>query len=487
MSLTKPVKIDDLLSKIAEFLDIPDHAYEEAVLLYEEIGSHLGADDSPLRPHSPEIFPQGSFRLGTVVRPLANEDEYDIDLVCQLAIKKESTTQAKLKEKVGDRLKSRSDIEVKLEEFRRSWRINYPNQFHMDILPVIPDEENAPTGILLTDKDLFRWQESDPIAYAEWFYGRMKEDVEEKRAVFAKASEADVEEVPVWRIRTSLQRVVQLLKRHRDIFFADDFDDRPTSIIITTLAGHSYDRRSDVAEALLHIVRRMSEHIEKRSGQWWIANPIHPGENFADKWNETPERQEKFARWLVQAESDFAGAIESNSPDLAAKRLSSPLGPTTVTFASMSLGITANRSTGLSKFSTPQVPGLSGIDHCKPLRWSERLTHRASIRGGVYHKLLGTKQLWELTNRTVPKHVGLRFRLETNARAPYEVWWQVVNTGSEAKSDNGLRGNFFRGDESNQNVHWEGTQYVGTHWIEGFVIVDGCCVARTQRKYVKVR
>jgi hypothetical protein len=487
MSLTETIKIDDLLSKIAEFLDIPDHAYEEAVLLYEEIGSHLGDDDSPLLEYSPEIFPQGSFRLGTVVRPLVHEDEYDIDLVCQLKIKKESTTQAKLKEKVGDRLKSRPDIEANLEEFRRCWRINYPNQFHMDILPVIPDVENTPTGILLTDKDLFRWQKSDPIAYADWFYERMKEDVEEKRAAFAKSSEAEIEEVPVWRIRTPLQRIVQLLKRHRDIFFEDDFDDRPTSIIITTLAGHAYDKRSEFAEALMHVVRHMSGHIEKRNGEWWIANPIHPGENFADKWNETPERQEKFAQWLVQAERDFAEAIESNSPAFAVKRLSPSLGTATLTYASMSLGIAESRSTELSKFSSPQVPGLSAADHCKPLRWTEQLTHRASIRGGVYHRLGGNKKLWELTNRTVPKNVGLRFRLETNVRTPYEVWWQVVNTGNEARLRNGLRGNFFRGDEGNQNVHWEGTEYVGTHWIEGFVVVDGVCVARTQRKYVRIR
>jgi len=39
------------------------------------------------------IYPQGSFRLGTVVRPDTRTGEYDIDLVCWLLIAKETVTQ----------------------------------------------------------------------------------------------------------------------------------------------------------------------------------------------------------------------------------------------------------------------------------------------------------------------------------------------------------------------------------------------------------
>lgn len=487
MSLTQPAGMGDLLSKIAEYLDIPDHLYEEAVLLYEDIGNHLDADDSPLHPNKPEIYPQGSFRLGTVVRPLFHEDEYDIDLVCKLEIKKGSTTQADLKKRVGDRLKSRSDIEVNLEECGRCWRINYPKQFHMDILPVIPDAENGPTGILLTDKDLRLWQKSNPVGYADWFYERMEEAVEEKRAAFAEERRASVEEVPTWQLRTALQRAVQLLKRHRDIFFEDDLDDRPTSILITTLAAHAYDRQSDVADALVHILDHMADFIEKRNGRWWVENPAHLGENFADKWNTNPERREKFAEWLVHAKRDFTEAIKSGVPGVAAKRLSPALGATTIEFAAVSLGLTARASATFSKTAAPVVPALSSTGHCQPLRWSERLTHRASLRGGVYPRLYGTKEVWALTDRAVSKNRGLKFRIETNVPPPYEVWWQVVNTGREAISDEGLRGEFFRGTESNENVHWESTLYTGTHWIEGFIVKNGVCVARTRPKIVKIR
>jgi hypothetical protein len=30
----------------------------------------------------------------------------------------------------------------------------------------------------------------------------------------------------------------------------------------------------------------MDARIENRYGRWWVPNPAHSDENFADKWNE---------------------------------------------------------------------------------------------------------------------------------------------------------------------------------------------------------
>ena len=206
-------------------MDIPEHVYEDATLKYEDVGNWLGAEDSDLLRYAPEIYVQGSFRLGTVVRPINEEDEYDIDLVCHLEIEKEQTTQKDLKEMVGDRLKKRDDLAKILEPSRRCWTLEYPaeNQmprFHMDVLPAIPNMERPPTGILLTDTELKLWQKSNPRAYADWFYERMKVIFQEKRAAFAESIQAaNVEEVPEWQVKTPLQTAVQILKRHRDIHF----------------------------------------------------------------------------------------------------------------------------------------------------------------------------------------------------------------------------------------------------------------------------
>ena len=49
---------------------------------------------------------------------------------------------------------------------------------------------------------------------------------EMKQAV-AMRLRADVDQIPDWQIRTPLQRAVQLLKRHRDLFFLDHPERRP--------------------------------------------------------------------------------------------------------------------------------------------------------------------------------------------------------------------------------------------------------------------
>ena len=56
----------------------------------------------------------------------------------------------------------------------------------MDILPAVPDREAAPNGILLTDRELVRWQQSNPVDFATWFYAQTEPEFAEARAILAK-------------------------------------------------------------------------------------------------------------------------------------------------------------------------------------------------------------------------------------------------------------------------------------------------------------
>jgi hypothetical protein len=87
----------------------------------------------------------------------------------------------------------------------------------------------------------------------------------------------------------------------------------------------------------------------------------------------------------------------------------------------------------------------------------------------------------------VPKHVGLRFEAKTNAPPPFDVKWQVTNTGQEAAEAGALRGRFEGGEGYMGTVRWESTLYAGTHWVEAWVIKDGVCIGRSGRKYVRIR
>ncbi len=201
MNANERSKFGELLQNIAASLDIPNIIYEDAVQKYMDIGQWLAAEDSELRSYSPEIYTQGSFRLGTVTLPPQDIGEYDIDLVCHLNISKENTTQARLKEMAGERLKKREDLSKIIKPKRRCWRLEYESEpsfprFHLDILPAIPNPDSLPTGLLLTDQDLTRWQFSNPIVYADWFYKKIQPRLVELKSAIAKSDQISIDDVP---------------------------------------------------------------------------------------------------------------------------------------------------------------------------------------------------------------------------------------------------------------------------------------------------
>ena len=97
---------DEFLTEYIEGLDISPSKYQQAVDRYISVGSWLTEGELLASNGSlPTIYVQGSFRLGTVVRPLMSmkEGDYDIDLVCELPHLKGSVEPVDVKLIVGDR------------------------------------------------------------------------------------------------------------------------------------------------------------------------------------------------------------------------------------------------------------------------------------------------------------------------------------------------------------------------------------------------
>ena len=329
----------DVLRAIAEAIDIPDHMDKLARDRYESIGKWLDREDSAIRKYKPEIFPQGSFLIGTAIRPIGDADEYDIDLACRLNATKHEFTMKSLKDAVGKEIHAYAAKHGMSapKNSRRCWTLPYADaktgsKFHIDILPSLPDEdgykalaynalmeEHGDTelyegirehAIAITDKThhLYKypcndWPVSNPRGYAIWFRSRQMVG-----AMFVKR----VHSVPIHDTKTILQRVIQLLKRHRDIMFNGD-EDKPISIIITTLAALAYNGEQSLDDAISSILVNMGKFIVTLDGKAWIPNPINPTENFADKWSEAPQKKENFYLWLDQVQRDFGKYISTNS------------------------------------------------------------------------------------------------------------------------------------------------------------------------------
>ena len=96
-----------LLAIIVEHLDIPQSYYDKAAARHHSLGEWLHRSESKLGHLGPDVRPQGSFRFGTVIRPLDENDEYDLDNVTVLKLLgKAGMTQQELKHLFGMEIKA---------------------------------------------------------------------------------------------------------------------------------------------------------------------------------------------------------------------------------------------------------------------------------------------------------------------------------------------------------------------------------------------
>ncbi|OGS11994.1 MAG: hypothetical protein A2234_05055 [Elusimicrobia bacterium RIFOXYA2_FULL_58_8] len=274
-------QIDDLLTRICEELQIPPGKYTEVENRYAGVSDWLGAEDSPLAKHKPRIMSQGSLRIGTTVKPI-NHNEFDLDLVCQLHVDwKQIGNPVSLLDTVEKRLKAPgSNYTDLVERKNRCVRLNYANEFHMDILPACPDSTGPEGALMVPDREAQDWKASNPDGYANWFEGRAAT----LQVVMARATEPLPEQESVAE-KKPLKLAVQLIKRWRDIYYDGKPELAPLSIVLTTLAAHNYRGQTSVKDAISGILDGIILGIPT-IGRLTVLNPTNGKEDFSERWNE---------------------------------------------------------------------------------------------------------------------------------------------------------------------------------------------------------
>ncbi len=534
--MTKIVTQEAALQKAALKLDISPSKYQQAMERFESMKSYLLGGEYEGAKAEPEIYLQGSFKLGTEIRPYkdSKDADYDIDVVCRLEHKKEFTTAKIVKNQVGDHLKAHSTYEKMLDdEGKRCWTLNYAEQdgigFHMDILPSVGENCTAFRGndgyqnaIAVTDKckdtGSYNWSPSNPKGFAKWFYDKNrvafnKIKLSQKQVVFENHRQeklfSDLETVPDIHVKTPLQRTIQLLKRHRDMRFCNLKNEncKPISMVITVLAAQIYNNESTISETLRNLINALSRHAVQMQptfrydkalaqsaytlitrtadGRWYIPNPTNHGENFADKWHEKENgvphaRAKAFFQWVAWAKEDFVDISQHLDEEHYMRPLES---------SSKQKEDIAVSSTFSLGFNVPHRKAPES-------QWPVKIDYQASIRAS-YNKN-GWRVLPDGSSRfqlgsgdPVEREKRVCFKACTNVPHPYQVYWQVVNTGEEATNARCLRGGFYpsSGDCSfvlGTKTRIEPTRYRGYHWVECFIVKDGICVARSGEFVVRI-
>jgi len=291
--------LNDVLIRICILLQLTKTQYKEAEAHYLSVAEWLRAPASPIATLNPDIYPQGSLRIGTTVRPWWRE-EYDLDLVLWLELY-QNANPIEVLDLVERRLRDHGTYAPMVERKNRCIRLNFARQFHLDILPARPDLRFSGSHILVPDCAAKDWKESNPKGYAAWFEGR-------GALQLAEGTRAAIEQLPLpegAEDKNALQLAVQLLKRWRDIRFANTPELAPISIVLTTLAGLNYTGELNPIEALSAIVQRINCTVPS-FGRLVVCNPANPHEDLSERWDGSPEAYGAFVAAMRDLESDLA-------------------------------------------------------------------------------------------------------------------------------------------------------------------------------------
>lgn len=254
--------LDQLLREVARSVDLSASNRERAESSYETIGSWLEHDNGPFASLHPNVFPQGSMRLGTAINPY-NGTEFDVDGVLELDRVSIGSTQ--LIATTVEWLRSHGSYQDKVEPIKRGARVRYARGFHFDAIPAVRESH----GLLVAD-GCGGWEFSDPKGYAAWF--------QSKCATTGSGSIKAMEPLPnVERFddKDDLKLSAQLFKRARDVYFGSD-SWLPASILLTTIVALQVPGRG-LPEQLLASV----DHATRLDAGAFVPNPTNPTENLA--------------------------------------------------------------------------------------------------------------------------------------------------------------------------------------------------------------
>ena len=319
--------LDLLLFDVCDNLQLSPTHHQKAEDRYHSIAKVISGANSPFRFWDSNIYSQGSMRLRTTVKPI--NTPHDLDLVCELDVAHADVDPMGLLDNMFKLFSDHGFYGGMVTKKNRCIRIEYKDEFWLDILPACRDDHNGGTCIQVPDRDLRNWKPSNPIAYAEWFKNASRRIIvkfsDSRRELII--AEATVEPLPALQVteeKTMPQLIVQLLKRWRDIHYAN-CEYPPISIVLTTLAADLYTGEQSISTALLEVLDGIVAGLDAAHAQGRrlaVPNPVHFEEDFSERWDSCPEAYLAFNDGIRKFAAAWREACKTQgNPGKLAKRV----------------------------------------------------------------------------------------------------------------------------------------------------------------------
>jgi hypothetical protein len=276
--------LDELLIQVCEELQLTPTRYDLAVARYDALNKVLESAASPFRFSEPEIYPQGSMALGTTVTPI--EGPHDLDFVLQLSRSHAGVDPMGLIRLLYGFLRQHGTYRSMTSLKRRCVRIEYADEFYMDVLPACRNLALGGTCVKVPDRSVQGWSDSNPKGYIDWFKKK-------SRMIFVGRMMDKAAPIPDQQAvaeKEVLQLLVQLSKRWRDLYYANaDCELAPISVVLTTLAAETYRGERYVSQALTSMLDGVVDLIDQSrlrgERHLHLCNPSNAAEDLTERWN----------------------------------------------------------------------------------------------------------------------------------------------------------------------------------------------------------
>ena len=219
-----------------------------------------------------KLEPQGSYALGTLIKPVDDNDEYDADVQIVMNPNPEWESKDYVLE-IRRTLAKNKIYADKLRLKTRCVTVDYVGDFHLDVVPRVTINGKH----YVCNRTENKFEETDGNGLRDWF--------NEKNRITGG----------------NLKRVVRLLKFLRD--YKNSFTAK--SILLTTLAGNTIkasdegtEAVSTVGDTLVTVLDRMDDYLQQHPNMPKIKNPVLATEDFNRHWD-----QQKYANFRDRVHS----------------------------------------------------------------------------------------------------------------------------------------------------------------------------------------
>jgi hypothetical protein len=156
---------------------------------FDAVSAYLDEHESGFPDYSPIIYPQGSFRMGSTISAHDDREDYDIDLILELALNPQADPAAVLQLVAKSLQNGKGRLKfTSLEIKKRCVTLEYANM-HLDVTPAVLVPGRVPRVVSIFDRHEERPDHplANPEGFAQWFDRQVRPRVTiAKRAVRAQ-------------------------------------------------------------------------------------------------------------------------------------------------------------------------------------------------------------------------------------------------------------------------------------------------------------